>query len=359
MVPPSQSSSKIDGQDNRRLRRSFLACFLAGLRRHYSIFAPKSVSGAVNEHILQRRLAHAERLNFSRERLDHFRHEVMSVFNFQPDVFVHDSGVDLKLIANTFSQRLRITRFEQNYVAADLAGQRLWCAESYQIPFIQNSKTIAAFRFFHQVRGDDDRDALLVAENCQILPKVASGAGIEAGCRLVEQQYFRMMEQALGEFDAALHAAGKSLHQIARAVEQSHARENFVDAHLKLRAAQAIEMSLMPKIFVGGELGVDALCLKHHADTPAQGPGLAHGIEAGDRRAAGSGHHERRENAKQSRLAAAIWPEQSEEFRRANVERNPVERGAVLVTMHQVAHANDGLATWRDRLGGRSEVESR
>jgi len=27
--------------------------------------------------------------------------------------------------------------------------------------------------------------------------------------------------------------------------------------------------------------------------------------------------------------------------------------------MHQVAHANDGLATWRDRLGGRSEVESR
>jgi len=118
-------------------------------------------------------------------------------------------------------------------------------------------------------------------------------------------------------------------------------------------------MPLMPKILIGSELGVDTLCLKHHADAPAQGSGLAHGIEAGDGRAPGSRHHERRENAKQCRLAAAIWPEQSEEFGGANVERNPLERGAVLVTMHQVAHANDGLATWRDRLGGRSEVESR
>src|SRR5580658_820806 len=219
MVPPRQSSSKINGHDNRRLRRFLLAFFLAGIRRPYSIFAPKPVSGAVNEHILQRRLAHAERLNFSGERLDYFWHEVMSVFNFEPDVFVHDSGVDLKLIANTFGQRLRITRFEQNYVAADLASQSFRSAERYQIPFIQNSKTIAAFGLFHQVSSDDDRDALLIAENRQILPEVAPGAGIESGCRLVEQQYSRMMEQALGEFDAALHAAGKSLHEIARAVE--------------------------------------------------------------------------------------------------------------------------------------------
>src|SRR5580700_1055460 len=68
------------------LRLFLLPCLRLGL------LTPKPMPRAMYEHILQRRLAHAERLNFSRESLDYFRHEVMSVFNFEPDVFAHDSG---------------------------------------------------------------------------------------------------------------------------------------------------------------------------------------------------------------------------------------------------------------------------
>ena len=112
----------------------------------------------------------------------------------------------------------------------------------------------------------------------------------------------------------------------------------------------------MPEILIGGELGIDTLGLKDDSDASTQSSGLAHGVEAGNRGAAGSRHHERRKNAKQSCLAAAVRPEQTKKLGGANVERDAVEGGAVLVAMDEVANGNDGLACGLSRLGGGSEV---
>jgi hypothetical protein len=95
-----------------------------------------------------------------------------------------------------------------------------------------------------------------------------------------------MMKQAFGELDAALHASGKSFHTIGRTVEQSNAREDFVDARFKFGTTQAIEVSLMPEVLVGRELEVNALRLEDDADVAAQGSGLANGVEAGNHGAA-------------------------------------------------------------------------
>src|SRR5579872_346355 len=105
--------------------------------------------------------------------------------------------------------------------------------------------------------GDEDRDVFFVTQNLEILPEVAAGAGIEASGRFVEEQHRRMMQQALGQFDAALHASGKSLDALLGAIGETNAGENVVNALLQRGAAQAVEMSLMPEIFVGGELRVD------------------------------------------------------------------------------------------------------
>src|SRR5580658_259373 len=106
-----------------------------------------------------------------------------------------------------------------------------------------------------------------------------------------------MMKQAFGEFDAALHASGESFHAIVAAVEQSDAGQDLDDSLLELGAAQAVEVSLMPEVFVGGELKVDALRLEDDSDVAAQGSGLADGVKAGDHGAAGSRNHERGKNA--------------------------------------------------------------
>lgn len=281
----------------------------------------------------------------------------MSIFNFEADLVVHDGGIDLKLAANAVGQGLRVARFQQNDVAADLAGESLGRAERYQVAFVQNDEAVAAFGFLHQVGGDNDGDALLVAEDLEVLPKVAPGAGIEAGGGLVEEQNLGMVEQAFGELDAALHASGKSFDAIGSAVEQSDAGEDFCDACFEFGAAQAVEVSLMPEVFVGGELWVNALGLEDDANVAAQGSGLVDGVKAGDRGAAGSGDHERGKNAEESGFAAAVRAEEAEEFGGANVEGDAVERGAVLIAMDETADGNYGLARMFSRLSGRSEVD--
>ncbi len=281
----------------------------------------------------------------------------MSVFNFETDVVVHNRRVDLKSVTNALGEGLRIAGFEQNDVASDLAGEGFGRAEGYQVAFIQNGEAVATFGLFHQVGRDDDRDAFLIAQNLEVLPKIAPRAGIEAGGGFVEEQNLGMMEQSFGELDAALHASGKSLYAIGGAVEQSDAGEDFGDAHFKVGAAQAVEVSLMPEVFVGGQLGVDALGLEDDTDVAPQRARLANGVEAGDGGAAGSRDHERGKNAKESGFTAAVRAEKAEEFRRADVEGDAAEGGAILVAMHEVANGDYWLACKLGWLSGGSEID--
>src|SRR5271170_5856207 len=118
--------------------------------------------------------------------------------------------------------------------------------------------------------GDEHGDMFLVAQRPQVLPEIASRAGIEAGSGLIEQQHSGMMQQSLGQFDAALHAAGKSFHELFGAIGEADAAEDFLNPVLQGGAAQTVEMSLMPEILVGGEFEVDALGLEDDADLAAQ-----------------------------------------------------------------------------------------
>jgi hypothetical protein len=163
-----------------------------------------------------------------------------------------------------------------------------------------------------------------------------------------------MVEQAFGQLDAALHASRESFHAIRGAVEQSDAGQDPVNTRFEFGTMQAVEVSLVPEVFVGGELEVDALRLKNDTDVAAQGSGLTNGIEAGDHGAARSGDHERGKNSKESCLAAAVWAEQSKKLGRADIERDAVKRGALLVAMDKIANGNNGLARSFDRLGRQS-----
>src|SRR5258708_17904407 len=93
----------------------------------------------------------------------------------------------------------------------------------YTTLFRSYGEAVAAFGFFHQVRGDDNGDTLLIAEDLEVLPKVAPGAGIEAGGGLVEKQNLRIVWQAVAELDAAQQTSGDSLYAIGGNVEEASA----------------------------------------------------------------------------------------------------------------------------------------
>ncbi len=72
-----------------------------------------------------------------------------------------------------------------------------------------------------------------IAQNRKILPEIAPRAGIESGGRLVQQQHRGMMQQALGQLQAALHASGKSLRFFVGAVGEANPTQHFFDARLQ------------------------------------------------------------------------------------------------------------------------------
>src|SRR5437879_459785 len=109
----------------------------------------------------------------------------------------------------------------------------------------------------------------LVAQRLQVLPQVAPRAGIEAGSRFVEQKHAGMMQQSLSQFNAALHTAREGFHAFFGAVGEAYATKNFCHTLSQRRSTEAVEMSLMPEIFVGGEFGIDARGLEDDADLAA------------------------------------------------------------------------------------------
>ena len=95
---------------------------------------------------------------------------------------------------------------------------------------IDDRHSIAAFRFLHQVSGEEDGHSLLIAQTVERLPKIDSRARIEPGGRFVQEKKRRAMQQALGDFHPTLQTAGESLDQLARALAQIEFEEEKIDS---------------------------------------------------------------------------------------------------------------------------------
>src|SRR3954468_12571733 len=182
---------------------------------------------------------------------------------------------------------------------------------------------------------DQHGHALVLAQAVEIEPEIAARAGIETRCGLVQQQHRWLMHQSLRQLNAALHSAGESFDQVPRTIGKSHALQHVGDALLEACPAQSVEMTLMHQVLCRRELYVDALCLRDYPNSAPHLVGLSHGIEAGDACASAGWNHQRVENAKECRLATAIWAEQTEDLCRTNIKRDSIERRAISVLMSQ------------------------
>jgi len=99
----------------------------------------------------------------------------------------------------------------------------------------------------------------------------------------------------------------------------------------------------MPEVFVGGQLGIDALGLEHHADLATEVRGVLCSVTTHDEGAASGGDHQCGKDAEERGLAAAIGTEEPEEFGGADIKGDAVERGAVFVAMDEVLYGDNGF----------------
>ena len=174
-------------------------------------------------------------------------------------------------------------------------------------------------------------------------------------------KHCRMVEQALGQLQPALHSAGKSLGFFLGAVRQARRGPAFpqcaisvprrairkddpdaTDFQRRSTSRQYSGPGTRPRSDVVIRLG--SLAASNPMMTARPPPG----------------NHQSREDAEHRGLAAAVRSEQSEQLGVADVERNSIQGGAAVIAMDEVLYRNHGrkygrgavLRVERDVIGG-------
>ena len=153
-----------------------------------------------------------------------------------------------------------------------------------------------------------------------------------------------MMKQALGQFQPALHAAGKGLSAVVGAVGQCDPDQHFLNARPQAGAVEPIQVSLVTQVLVGGELTIDALGLKDNTNLASQAVRVLGSVASHDEGMTGGGQHQGRKNPEERSFATTIWTEQPEEFRRSDLERNTIQSGTAFVAVNDILNGNYSIA---------------
>src|SRR5207247_9224038 len=86
------------------------------------------------------------------------------------------------------------------------------CAERHELAVVDDADAVSLFGLLEIVRGQEDRGAARPPDLGEVLPEGAARWDVEAGCRLVEEQDLRVMQEAPHDLELPSHAAGKRLH---------------------------------------------------------------------------------------------------------------------------------------------------
>src|SRR5580692_4476716 len=247
----------------------------------------------MNKDVFERRLAHRNRLNLPGEGLDNVGDEAVTAFLLNPYLIAEDRGLHMEAGSDVLGESTGVMRsIQQDDVAADFALQLSWSTQGHEIAFVHAGEPVAALGFFHEVGRHEDGHLFFVAKNLQVLPEVASGAGIKACRGLIEEQDSRVMEESFCELDTALHAARERFDAFLRTVGEAHAREDLLNPLLQRGAAKAVQMALMPEVLVGGQLGIDTLGLENYTDLTAKIGRILRSVKSQDQGATRSGDHQ-------------------------------------------------------------------
>jgi hypothetical protein len=137
---------------------------------------------------------------------------------------------------------------------------------------------------------------------------------VESGGRFVEEQQFRIVDQRAGQRQPAFHAAGKRLDAGVGAAGQTGKFEQRRDAFQQRRIGYVEITAEHPQVFADGEIGIEVVELRHHANAFAGFSSLARHVmaEHADAAAVGAGQAETQSQGRG--LARAIGTEQAETF---------------------------------------------
>src|SRR5260370_25566312 len=127
---------------------------------------------------------------------------------------------------------------------------------------MEHADTVATLSLFHVMRGQDDRDALIVTQMRKVMNKLTARGRVESRTRLIQHEQFGFVQQGLRQLNPALQSARERLYQVVGARRQLQLLEHGSGSLIKSPAADTVEPPMTLNVFGDGQLVIDARMLK-------------------------------------------------------------------------------------------------
>jgi hypothetical protein len=121
------------------------------------------------------------------------------------------------------------------------------------------------------------------------------------------------VDEAHGQVEATLHAAGVRLGGPVGGAGEGEALERSADALAQIGAGDRVELALEGEVLAPGRLGVEPVALGDDADRVAHAYRLGEDVDPSHARAAAVGSRQRGEDAHGGGLARSIGAEEPED----------------------------------------------
>src|SRR5437588_656169 len=211
-----------------------------------------------------------------------------------------------------------------------------------ELAFVENADPVAeALRFLHVMRRVEHGQTG-PAESLDALQDGVAALGIDTDGRLVQHEQSRLVEQAGGDGQAALHAAGVGVHPFVCPVGQAHQFETGRHALVARSASQAIQASEEAQVLSGGEVGIESDLLGDVADVRLRRCRGRIDTRARHFHVPAVGPEQTAHHRDGGRLAGAVRSEQAVALAREDVEADVVNRDPPVVSLEQPPADEDG-----------------
>jgi hypothetical protein len=189
---------------------------------------------------------------------------------------------------------------------------------------MQHDNSMGSLRFLNEVRCPQYADTTLAAQPQYIIQKIASHGSVQSDCRLVKQQYRRLVHQRPREFYTAPIATTEFAADITELLPQAHMFEDLRDPCPCLAAAHAVKTGVKAQTRPHRQVEIERRLLKHDPKSLQSGNRIAPHVEPVDRYGARIGNEQADQEVEQRRLASAIDSEQRHKFTGCDVDVYPV-----------------------------------
>jgi hypothetical protein len=236
---------------------------------------------------------------------------------------------------------------------AILCAERRRCAHRQRAAAMHEGNAVAARRFVHEMRGDENRDTFVTREVADLMPEGIARLRIDAGSWLVEDEDPRLVQAGGRQLQALALPEGEIARQAIGDRREIEALQGIGDARRQFRARHLIEPRMEIKIGADRQFLIEREALRHVADIEPRLPVLRrHRLPQQARRAA-AGRQQAGQHLHRRRLAAAVRAEEAEDLARLDAETDPVHGDEIAEPAGQLLGL-DGrwpvmLRAWRQR----------